>query len=197
MELDDLKAAWAELDNRLKKNEELKESIIIEMMKNKAGKTVNRFIIMEMFSVVLLILTCPLIIFNYGNFCGKNWAWDSIMLFTLAICFVYPFWGVFKIHGLMKFDFSKNVGNNILSMNRYRIQLSQEKKLLYYFVGPVLVMLGISMHAVMKAKFSVWTFMTCVFIVGGLVCYWSYKWYNKSIDSILKSLDEIRELKEE
>jgi len=197
MELDDLKAAWTELDNRLKKNEELKESIILEMMKSKAGKTMNKFIVMEIISVIVLIMCIPLCIFGFERNGGRNWVADIALLFTAAIGFVYPFWGVFKTHGLMKFDLSKDVGNNILCLNRYRIQLNREKKVLYFFLGPVLIALGLLSYAVGNAKFHWWTLMICAFIAAGLGCYWSYKWYNKNIDSILKSLDEIRELKEE
>ena len=197
MELDDLKVAWTELDNRLKRNEELKESIILEMMKSKAGKLVNRFIAWEMFSFVALLLVIPLNIFIVCRYGGRNWAMDTTLFFTLAVCFVYPFWGIFKIHGLMKFDITKNVGNNILCMNGYRIQLNREKKILNYFVGPVYVLLGIFAYTVGKAILYQWSLLICVFIAVGLITYWSYKYYNKSIDSILKSLDEIRELKEE
>jgi O-antigen/teichoic acid export membrane protein len=197
MELEELKAAWIALDNRLKKNEELKESIILEMMSSKAKKSVNRFIILEMFSVVFLILCIPLFIFEFNKIGGKNWAVDITLIFVMAIGFVYPFWGIFKTQGLMKFDLSKDVGNNILCMNRYRIQLNRERKVLYYFLGPVLVILGLLSYAVWKVKFQSWTLLISVFISAGLICYWSYKWYNKNIDSVLKSLDEIRELKEE
>jgi hypothetical protein len=197
MELDELKEAWTALDNRLKRNEELKEGIILEIVKTKAGKSVNRFIFWEMFSVVVLILCIPLCIFEFNINGGRNWAVDIALLFAVAVCFVYPFWGIFKTHGLMKFDLLKDVGNNLFCMNRYRIQLNREKKVLYYFIGPVFVVLGLFSYAVANAKFQWWTLLICVFIVAGLVCYWSYKYYNKNIDSILKSLDEIRELKEE
>jgi hypothetical protein len=197
MELDELKAAWTALDNRLKKNEGLRESIVLEMMQTKAGKIVNRFVAWEIVSVVVLLLTIPLIIYHFDKTSGRNWAQDTALLFTLAICFVYPFWGVFKIHGLMKFDLSKDVGNNIFCVNKYRIQMGYDKKILYCFVGPVLVVLGVFTYATMKATLPLWTLLMSMFIVAGLVCYWSYKYYNKGIDTILRSLDEIRELKEE
>jgi hypothetical protein len=41
MELNNLKEAWTALDNRLKRTEKLKESIILEMMRSKAGKLVT------------------------------------------------------------------------------------------------------------------------------------------------------------
>ena len=163
MELEELKESWIALDNRLKRNEELKESIILEMMKNKTGKTVNRFIIWEIIAVVVLLLMIPLLIFECEKMSGRNWARDIILLFTVVVCFVYPFWGVFKLHGLMKIDLSKNVRNNIYYVNRYRIQLNREKKILYYFLGPVFVVLGILTYAVRKVTFPWW----CVFIATG------------------------------
>ena len=70
MELDDLKEAWTALDNRLKRNEKLNESIILEMIKSKAGKKVNWFIALEMFSVAVLFLMVPFCIYcidRYGD----------------------------------------------------------------------------------------------------------------------------------
>ena len=121
----------------------------------------------------------------------------KLSLIFLAVCIVYPFGDIFKIHELLKFDFSKNVCNNVYYMNQYRIQLNHEKKVSYYFLGPVLVTLGVFSYAIANAKFTWWTLLICVFIAVGLITYWSYKFYNRNIDSILKSLDEIKELKEE
>jgi len=195
MELENLKEAWTALDNRLKRNEELNESIILEMMKSKAGKIVNRFIALEMFSVTVLILMVPFCIYCLNM--RKFPVWNVFMLFMAAVCFIYPFWGVYKLHGLMKFNLTKSVGNNILCMNRYNIQLEREKKVFWYFFLPVLIIFGVLIYAAAKATLPLWTFLICVFSLGGLVSYWSYKKYDKSIESVLNSLEEIRELKEE
>ena len=197
MELEELKEAWAALDNRLKRNEKLNESIILEMMQSKAGKKVNWFIALEMFSFAVLLLMVPFCIFIFNIRGGKYLVFDLYILFAAAICSIYIFWGAYKLHGLMKFELSKNVGNNILCMNRYNIQLKREKKILTYFVGPVFVVLAVVMYAIMKATLPLWTFLICGFSLAGLFCYWSYKKYDKSIESIIRSLDEIRELKEE
>jgi len=197
MELEELKAAWAALDNRLKHNEELKESIILEMVQSKAVKKVNRFIAWEMFSVAVLLFMVPFCIFIFNIRGGKYLVLDLYILFAAAIGFVYTFWGTYKLQGLMKFDLTKNIGNNILCMNRYNIQLKRESKLLFYFITPVLMILGVLVYAKTKATLPLWTFLICGFSVAILFSYWSYKMYNKSINSILKSLEEIRELKEE
>ena len=180
MELDDLKAAWTELDNRLKKNEELKESIILEMI-----------------NVVGLPLVIPLCIYIFDKFGGKFWSLDAYILFAIAVCFFGIFWTVYKLHGLMKIDLLKNVGNNIYFVNKYNIQRKREKKITDCFVGPVFAILFAFLLVDIKATFSMWILGICVFASCGLFTYWLNKKQNKNIDSILKSLDEIRELKEE
>ena len=196
LKLDNLKEAWTALDNRLKRNEELNESIILEMIQIKAVKKVNWFIALEILSVSGLLLALPLCIylFDKGN---KYLVVDLCMLFTAAICVVFTFWGVYKLHGLMKFDLTKNVGNNIFCMNRYNIQIKREKKIFVSFVYPAFVVFGVACYAAHKATLHLWAFLICVLVLGGLITYWSYKKYDKGIASILKSLDEIRELKEE
>jgi len=60
-----------------------------------------------------------------------------------------------------------------------------------------LVILSTIQYAIVKATLPLWIFGTCIFILAVLVCFWSYKKTNKDICSILRSLDEIDELKEE
>jgi hypothetical protein len=195
MELNDLKEAWAALDNRLQRTEKLKESIILEMIKSKTGKSVNRFIIWEMFQTVVALLGIPFCVFQFDRFGGKYLAVNITLIFAVAICFFYTFWGIYKLYGLMKIDISKNVSNNIFYVNSYRIQLKRERKTTY-LLWPILMILLAFTYASFKVTMPLWVFMVCLFAAMTLVIYWSYKHYDKSIDSILKSLDEIKELKE-
>ena len=197
MEMDELKSAWAALDNRLKKNEELKESIILEIMRSKAGKLVNRFIIWEMSQIIVILLGIPFCFFQFERFAGKNLAISVTLIYSVVLGVIGFFWYVYKLHGLMKIDVSKNVGNNIFYINRYRIQLNKEKKTGCFLVGIPIIVLMVFSYASMKVAMPLWIFMICIFIIFGLIIYWQYKYYNKGIDSILKSLDEIKELKEE
>jgi len=196
MELDELKEVWTALDNRLKRNEELKESIILEMMKSKAGKLVNRFITLEIISVVIMFTLIPVCVYWLDRNMGKSLAGDIVVCLAVVTCIVYPFWGIFKIRGLLKFDLSKNVGNNIYHVNKYNIQLKREHKLFYFYLWPVFGILLILTYASFKATLPLWALLFCALIVTTLISYWMYKRYFKNIASILKSLDEIKELKE-
>ena len=196
MELDNLKEAWAALDNRLKRNEKLKESIILEMMKSKAGKLVNRFIIWEIIQVVVVLLGIPFCVFQLERFAGKYLTLNITFIYTIVICIIYFFWGIYKLRGLMKIELSKNVGDNIFYMNRYNIQLNRERKAGYFFISALMILLALS-YASLKVTMPLWIFMVCMFAAMIFVVHWSYKYYDKGIDSVLKSLDEIRELKED
>jgi len=197
MELENLKEAWTALDNRLKRNEELNEIIILEMMKSKAGKLVNRFIGFEIMSIVVLLLVIPFCIFLLNKFGGKFWSMDVYLFFAIAVCSCFLLWGAYKLYGLLKIDLQKNVSNNILYVNKYNIQLKREKKITDCFVGPVFLILLVFYLVAIKVKLSMWFFVLGAISATVLLSFWSYKIYQKNIASILRSLDEIRELKEE
>ena len=97
----------------------------------------------------------------------------------------------------MKFDVIKNVSDNILCMNRYNIQLVQEMKILKYFVGPIFVILAVVVYADMKATLFHWTILICTIITVTVVNHLIFKKYDKSIGSVVRSMEEINELKEE
>ena len=82
-------------------------------------------------------------------------------------------------------------------MNRYNIQLKQEMKILNCFVGPVFVALAVVVFIDVKATMLHWTVLVCVIIFATFASRWSLKKYNKSIGSIVRSMEEINELKEE
>jgi len=199
MNLDELKEAWTALDNKLRKNEELKEMIILEMIKKKAGRIVNRFIVWEIISVVVLLFVLPFCVYWLDRNGGKYLIGDILLCYSLAICIIYPIWGIFKIHGLMKFDFLKDIGSNIFCINRYNIQIKCENKIFWVFIWPVIMILIILHFSFMTKTLPLWMlfFMISWVVMGTLLSYWTYKKYNKDITSILRSLDEIKELKEE
>ena len=199
MDLNEMKEAWTALDNKLRKNEELKEMIILEMIKKKAGRIVNRFIVREIISVAVLLLVLPFCVYWLDRDGGKYLIGDILLCYILAICFIYPIWGIFKIHGLMKFDFLKDIGSNIFCINRYNIQIKRENKIFWVFIWPVIMILIILHFSFMTKTLPLWMlfFMISWVIMGTLLSYWTYKKYNKDITSILRSLDEIKELKEE
>ena len=197
MELENLKEAWVALDNSLKRNEKLSEKIILAEMRSNAGKRVNKFIAIEMFSFAVLLLAVPFCIWLFNLVRGKFWSLEVYLIYGGAVCLVLALWVAYKLHGLMKFDVLKNVSNNILCMNRYNIQLKKEMKIMNYFVGPIFVVLAVIAFADLKATMLHWTMLVCVIIFVTFINYWVLKKYDKSIGSVVRSMEEINELKEE
>jgi uncharacterized membrane protein len=194
MELDELKKAWAALDNRLKENDFLKETIILEIIQGKANKSVNRLLNWDVFNVVGSIVFIPVL----WNFLGRFE--NKFVLFTLiyaiVILAINVIWYSYKIHGLMKFDFAKSVSNNIYYINRYNLQVKWEKIISIIAVS-VIIVIGVFHYAEAKVSVFLWIVLLCTIIFCGLFLYWYYRRvYDKNIGSILKSLEELKALKE-
>jgi hypothetical protein len=110
MELDELKNVWASLDERLNKQEKLKESILKEMMQSKTSKTVSKLINYDLLSICILLALIPFCVFVMGHFRYGFWGNTTIILAIIFSC-IYGLWAIYKLHGLMKFDFSKNIND--------------------------------------------------------------------------------------
>jgi ABC-type maltose transport system permease subunit len=83
-------------------------------------------------------------------------------------------------------------------INKYIILLKKEKLATYFCVAPILGLLGIVCYYELKASFALWTFLIIALIIGVIAEYWLYKrYYDTNIQSLRKSLEEMKELKEE
>jgi hypothetical protein len=96
----------------------------------------------------------------------------------------------------MKFDLSQSVSDNIYYINRYKLQMKWEKPIELIAVS-VIVIFVIWRYAEMKASLFLWILLSCTIVLGGLFVYWVYvRIYDRSIRSILKSLEELKAFKE-
>ena len=198
MELEELKEAWTALDNRLKRNEELKESIILEMMQSKADKSLNKILGWNVFNGLGLLLVIPFLVFVFNRFGGKVLFWDIFIIYCVLVCSISFFWNLYKIRGLMKINITTDVTNSIHLVNRYHIWAKRERFITQFIIGNIFLIIMILMFIEVKANFQQWVMLVCVVAFVTLYEYWEWKkLYKKHIESILKSLDEIRELKEE
>ena len=196
MELEELKTVWASVDERLKKQEIMKESIIREIISVKINKSLNKLFWTESIGIPILLLLIPLIVYQYGKFGGKHILWDSIVIFAGVFCVVYLPFLIYRIYLLMKIDISGNIKNNLFYLNRYNIQIKREKYGMA-FIGPLIFIFGSLWFIEIKAKAPLWALWICMLIFLTLLSYWSYnKFYNKNIQSIQKNLEELEELKE-
>jgi Zn-dependent protease with chaperone function len=97
----------------------------------------------------------------------------------------------------MKIDFTKNVNNNSLYLNKYNI-LIKKNKIYAVFITVILYVFGIYLYSAKHVGITLWIFLACAYIIGIVLTYFQYKkLYDKNIASIQKSLEELKELEEE
>ena len=195
MELDDLKEAWTALDNRLSRNEELKESIILEMIQGKVEKLIKKWLRSSIFGTSVLFLIIPFIVYSLERFGGSIW-FNAICYWSILFCIISFIYVLFQIRLLLKIDFSESIGNNIININKYDIS-GKRFLVVVYIYSPVSFILAVAQYYESNATLSLWIFLIVMFSFAILFSIFSIKMYHKNFKSIIKSLNEIKELKEE
>ena len=198
MELEELKNVWTSVDERLKKQEILKESIIKEMNRKKTNKSLNVLQWSEFSAIPLLLAAISLIVYRYGQFGGKSLTWDIGILLFLVICVILLPYISYKAYLLIKIDLTNNIKNNLFYINRFSILVKKEKMVFWRFFLPLCLIIPIPWLIEAKIDVYRWTIYACIVIFAVLFCYWSYKKiYDKNIQTIRQSLEELKELEEE
>ncbi len=195
MELDDLKKAWTALDNRLKRNEELKESIILEMMQHKVDKLVKRWLYSSIFGVCIVLFLIPFVVYSLEKYGGSIW-FNVLGYLTIIFCIASLICALSQIRLLIKIDFTESISNNIINLNKYDIS-GKRFLIAVYFYTPISFILAAARYAELHVTLSLWTFLIGIGLFVNIFAICTIKIYNKNFKSIIKSMNEIKELKEE
>lgn len=201
MELIDIKNRWAELEKQLKQNNSLNERLIKEMIVRRAGKintSINRLLFRDVYALVFLLVLALYLGYLYITREGEHIFWNIAVIFVFIPAIPTLVWYFIKIYRLKKVDMNQNVRRNLFYINKYNIQIKRE------LIGNTIYM-GIAFSMLLFFVFfeaTTYTFILVVVACGIPIVlarsYWAYKKvYQKHIKSIQKSLEEIRELKEE
>jgi len=198
MELEEMKNVWASVDERLKKQEILKECIVKEMIYKKTNKSLNILLWSELIAIPIILGIIPFIVWAYEKFGGKRVMWDIYTFYAGLFCVVYFPYLLYKAFLLIKIDLADKIKNNLLYINKFDIIIKKEKIVMSFFFGPLFIILLIPMLIEAKANVFIWILAICLIIFATLYTYWSYKKiYDKNIQSIKRNLEELNELKEE
>jgi glucan phosphoethanolaminetransferase (alkaline phosphatase superfamily) len=196
MELEEFKNVWASLDERLNKQEKLKESIIKEMMQSKANKSVSKLLSFDIISLFVCLFVIPILIWLYHS--QIHLPQKTTFIYTMFVIIAYGFCaGAFNIKYLMKMDFTKSVAHNFLYINKYK-KLVGKEKIAEVPVILVVCFLCIYQYAALHVSAWLWAFLICGLISAILfTVYSNKKIYDNNIHTIQKSLEELKELEEE
>lgn len=199
MELEELKNTWASVGERLKENGTLNKRLVQEMLSNKSNKSLNKLVNTEMFNIIVLLLALPpciwLLNFRFGNFLFPK----IMFVVVIAVSIFGIVWGGYTLKKyLLKIDFSKSIKDNMYYVNKFAIYYRKSKTISYFVIIPVVSALGILSYYELKAPFHLWIFLFVCLTIGVVTTYWIYKKiYDVNIQSIKKSLEELKELEEE
>ncbi|MDR3269000.1 MAG: hypothetical protein LBT83_08035, partial [Tannerella sp.] len=160
MEWEELKKMWASLDERLEKQEVLKESMIREMIYAKSNKSLNRLINMEVMSLSILVTVIPAVVYLLYTPEGALLVAKLFCYYSLLIILYGLITGTMGLRYLMKIDFTKGIGNNLLYMNKYDLQCKRGK-IISVFIYLIYAALGIYLYAELHATVTLWVFLGC------------------------------------
>ncbi|MDR1259006.1 MAG: hypothetical protein LBK65_07000 [Tannerellaceae bacterium] len=194
MESEELKETQAALDVRLKENDRTEETVTPETARSKVNRLFLELKIREILNLVGCIIVIPI-----------GWSFlerseNKLMLIALIYTIVFftgcIIWHSYKIRGLKKFDLAKSVSDNIYCINRYNLQIKREKTI--GTIAASILIIPLFLRYVETESISLlWGLTSCTVILSALATYWFYKKiYDKNISSVLKSLDELKALKE-
>jgi hypothetical protein len=195
MELEELKNIWTSLDGRLGKQELLNEYIIRKMFREKSGRSVGKLLNAEFFSLTVLILSVPAVI----------WLWfrepdSTLMIWFCITLFLTLAYGItasaLHIYYLMKLDFTRAVKINYPVFTKFN-RMVRVEKIISIVVIAIMYLFGILLYATRHASVVLWVYLGCIYIVGALSTWFSYKKiYDRNILIIRENLEELKELDE-
>jgi|GEM_PF-2182862 len=194
MNLENLKSEWSAMNDRMEKQEILKEKMFCQMLNTKSDKSLNRLVAYEVVSLIFSILFIPVLLWIFNN-TGIEFV-QTVLIGAIVILAICVIWYGIKVLVLSKVDFTKTLKNNLFYVNRYAIYIKYEKLIGYYFMIPLIAAFCVFHYAKMHASLLLWIFMSCTLIAMILFVIYLYRLYNKNISTIQQNLEELRELEE-
>ena len=196
MELDDLKKTWDLINDRMKQKEKMDAAIIKEMLLAKSDKAFSRIINYDFFSVIVSVsaiglLTWQMTRLYFGPF--KT----GIFLFSIVFLIVSVLRSIRNILILNKINFTNPVNENIRLVQHYNITVKRNRIVNYSAV--VILIALVVVACLLSPNMEMWRWITIAIsvVVGSIGAWWEYKqMYRKNIDSILQSLEELKDLEE-
>ena len=196
MELEELKNTWNLINNRMMQKEGMEAAIIKEMLVAKSDKAFSRMTNYDYFSVIVCMGVIGLLTWQMNRIYFGPFK-TGIFLLAIAFLIVSALRSIKNLLILHKINFSNPISDNIRLVQNYNI-IVKRTRILNNSAAIVIVALAI-IACLLSPNMEVWRWVAiAVSIVIGIVgAWWEYRhMYRKNIDSILKSLNELKELEE-
>lgn len=196
MELEELKNNWQTVSEKLNRQELLHENMVRKIINSKTDRLLNRLSNYEWLDLVVAILCLPLpLLLLKDNFSIKQ---IVIVFFFIAMILFSICCQVWKIWVLSRIDFNKDVAFNIKLVNKFNIHIKREMMQTYLVFPVIFLLVGEFVWNTLALLSTVRiVFIFAILVAAVVFCIWQYrKLYVRNIASILKSLEELKDLDE-
>ena len=196
MELEKLKEIWTSLDERMQQQEGLKTAIIKEMLFNKSDKALSRLINYSYFGVIFGIVVLPVLIWGWTL---SSAAMSRIVVPIVALFILfYIIVMVIQLLKLYKVNFSNPIKDNNSIVNE--IVIFNKRALIITNIAGFMLFIPVIIVTLMTiSNVEPWRMgaLIAALFIGAIGAVWEYKRvYKRNFDTILKSLEELKELEE-
>lgn len=192
--MDNFKETWAVLNSKLDGTKLLNDRIIHEMLQTKSNRSLGRLMCYELMGFFILLLIVPMCIFKWVDSPSLHGLLISCFV-VIGICIV---WQVIKLLLLLGINLSGKITGNIRKVNRYALYIKWEKQGSFLLLIPWACFICFYVLIAYNLSPVMWGVTISLILFILVYTIWSYKQlYNKNIDSIRQSLEELKELKEE
>ena len=199
MELDEIKSAWTSMDERLKKSEGLNERTIKEMLMQKSSKSLRKLSNYEIFSTITTFLLLPLLVHAFPVLIKLSVMHQFIIYFALGIAILATINQVYSMIFISKIDLHKEITENIKRIQQYKVY-NRRGTIISTIVVSLFLLACLIAILLLPNKMEPWRWalvLIAVFGVWPLGVYWQYKKiYKANIQSILDSMEELKDLEE-
>jgi hypothetical protein len=175
----------------------LNERIIKEMHKNRYNKSLSQLINYSFIGCILSLAAIAILIYRMNAIYFGPFK-KAIFILAIVMALYFFIYEVINLKLLYKINYSKSVSRNIELTRKYRIR-TKKQHIIAYISVTVMILLVIT-AAMLSSNMELWRWITIggAVAVGIVAAVWDYKkMYKQNINSILESLNEIRELKED
>ena len=196
MELEELKEIWTSLDERMQQQEGLKTAIIKEMLLNKSDKALSRVINYSYFGVIFGIVCLPVLIWGWTL---SSAAMNRIVVpFVVLFILFYIIVLIIQLLKLNKVNFSNPIKDNNRIVNEIVI-FNKRSLIITNIAGFMLFIFVIVVALITFSNVEPWMIGALIagLFIGAIGAIWEYKRiYRRNFGTILKSLEELKELEE-
>ena len=186
MELEEIKSAWKDLNDRLEKAEAFNKRIMEEMLNSRHQSAKEKLMKYERFYLVVSLLSIGMFtVFYYAGVYpfGLTMLMNVVMLLAAVL-------QIYKIHLLRQMDFSRCSTSELLAKAiRFKVITRMRTIIGMILLLPILVFMFILNRDLLKPEFIVG--MVVAIAVGLVIGLTSFFRNLKDIDKLVKSYKEI------